>query len=140
MLLASLFDNPWSFLAFIMALLIVLTFHEVSHGIAALWLGDNTAKDEGRLSFNPIRHLDPIGSALIVLVGFGWGKPVPVNYDNLRNRRWGPAIVSLAGPLSNFMMVIFFGIIYKFLVPGQNPFFYPGDNLSHLFLTYLIIY
>ena len=105
--------------------LIILIFsviiHEVSHGYAALFLGDRTAQDQGRLTLNPLKHIDPIGSiifpALSMLLGgfvFGWAKPVPFNPYNLRNRKWGEAIVAIAGPASNFLIAIVFGLTLRF--------------------------
>jgi Zn-dependent protease len=111
---------------FVIALLILsVVIHEVSHGYAALWLGDRTALYAGRLTLNPIKHLDPIGSVLVpILVSllpgnffFGWAKPVPFNPYNLRNQRWGEAIVAFAGPLSNIILAILFGIILRYAEP-----------------------
>ncbi len=146
MLLSLLFTQPLIFLPLIMALLVSLTFHEVSHGYAALWLGDTTAKDSGRLSFNPIIHLDLFGFLLLLTVGFGWGNPVPVNYYNLKYPKWGPAIVSIAGPLSNLLMVIIFGTLFKLLAPtGMNPLDFnsviiESGNLMLIFLAFLVFY
>lgn len=85
--------------------------HELSHGIVAYWLGDHTAKDAGRLSFNPLKHIDPYMSILVPVVLyllnapiFGGAKPVPVNYQNLKWREWGMALVALAGPLTNLLL------------------------------------
>jgi Zn-dependent protease len=85
--------------------------HEISHGVVALWLGDLTAKYAGRLTINPIKHIDPFGSVILPTVlavttgfAFGWAKPVPYNPYNLRNQKWGPLWVALAGPLSNFLL------------------------------------
>lgn len=85
--------------------------HEVSHGVMALWLGDLTAKYAGRLTLNPIKHIDPFGSVILPTVlavttgfAFGWAKPVPYNPYNLRNQKWGGVLVALAGPLSNFLL------------------------------------
>lgn len=95
--------------------LIAITFHEFAHGYVAYKLGDNTAKDEGRLSLNPLDHLDPIGTLMLLVAGFGWGKPVHVNPRNYTRRismEKGEAIVSLAGPLMNFILAIVFTLIY----------------------------
>jgi len=95
--------------------LIAITFHEFAHGIAAYKLGDNTAKNQGRLSLNPLDHLDPVGTFLLVFAGFGWGKPVevnPRNYTRKVSMEVGQAIVSFAGPLMNFILAIIFSIIY----------------------------
>ena len=94
-------------------LLLAITLHEVAHGWAALLCGDATAKAQGRLSLNPLRHIDPIGTvlvpALMALFGgfiFGWAKPVPVNYGRLRQPKRDMALVALAGPLSNLLMAL----------------------------------
>lgn len=95
--------------------------HEVSHGYAALALGDPTAKYQGRLTLNPLSHLDPIGSVLVPLIGYlaggfiiGWAKPVPFNPYNLRNQKWGEALVAIAGPLSNISLAVIFGLFIRF--------------------------
>lgn len=106
----------------IIILILSVVIHEVSHGYAALMLGDQTARLAGRLTLNPIKHLDPFGSviipALLVLSGssflIGWAKPVPYNPYNLRNARWGEAIVAGAGPLVNIFIAIVFGLIIRF--------------------------
>lgn len=146
MLLSLLFQAPLVFLPVVMALIISLTFHEVSHGFVALWLGDTTARDQGRLSFNPLSHLDPMGTIMMLIVGFGWGKPVPINYYNLRAPKWGPAIVAMAGPASNLLLLIIFGIIYKIFAPaGINPYDLESvvnvsGNLMVILLSFLIVY
>jgi Zn-dependent protease len=105
--------------------------HEVSHGLAAFWLGDPTAKYMGRLTLNPIKHLDPWGSflmpaMLLVLSGgrffFASAKPVPYNPYNLRNQKYGPALVGAAGPASNILIALVFGIFLKiFISAGAVP-------------------
>lgn len=96
-------------------LLFSVVIHEVSHGAVAYALGDNTAKDAGRLTLNPIPHIDLLGSIVMpLLIGFGWAKPVPYNPNNLSNRRWGPLMVGVAGPLSNILVAIFFGLFVRF--------------------------
>lgn len=113
--------------------IIVLVFsaiiHEYMHGWMADQLGDTTAKDEGRLTLNPLPHIDPFGSVflpfLLVLSGspfvFGWAKPVPYNPYNLRDQRYGPAKVALAGPLGNLITAIFFGMLLRFAPLAGNP-------------------
>lgn len=97
---------------FIIALLIALAVHEWAHAIVAYRLGDPTAKDQGRLTLNPIAHLDPIGTLLFFLIGFGWGKPVPVDPRYFRNWRRDTALVSVAGPVSNLVVAcIAFGLL-----------------------------
>jgi Zn-dependent protease len=102
---------------FAIAILIMsVILHEISHGYVAYILGDSTAKYAGRLSLNPLKHLDIFGSVLLpaftyLTGGFiiGWAKPVPFNPHNLRNQKWGPAIVASAGPLTNLLIVAVFG-------------------------------
>ena len=94
--------------------LIAITFHEFAHAFVADKLGDDTARQEGRLSLNPFDHLDPIGSLLLLFAGFGWGKPVhvnPRNYNRKIGMEKGEALVSIAGPLMNFILAIVFTII-----------------------------
>jgi len=111
--------------------LIVMVFsvviHEVSHGYAALFLGDRTAEYQGRLSLNPLRHIDLVGSIIVPLASFilggyafGWAKPVPFNPNNLRNKRWGELIVAVAGPLSNICIALFFGFIIRFIYSNNS--------------------
>lgn len=105
--------------------LVVLVFsvviHEVSHGYAALALGDRTAQYSGRLTLNPLKHIDPFGSIMLPLFTsllggpvFGWAKPVPYNPYNLKNQKWGPAIVGAAGPLANLLLALVFGLMVRF--------------------------
>jgi Zn-dependent protease len=107
---------------FAIAILIMsVVLHEVSHGYAAYALGDPTAKYAGRLTLNPLKHLDIFGSIILPIFtylagGFiiGWAKPVPFNPYNLKNQKWGPAIVGLAGPLTNIFIFMFFGMLMRF--------------------------
>lgn len=95
--------------------LVAITFHEFAHGLAAYKLGDDTAKNDGRLSLNPFAHLDPIGTLMLLVAGFGWGKPVevnPRNYNRNISVEKADAIVSIAGPLMNFVLAIIFTLIY----------------------------
>ena len=103
-----------------------IVLHEVAHGLSAFWLGDTTAKNQGRLTLNPIKHIDPIGSILVPgllflahyfgltrsLMLFGWAKPVPVNFRNLRPQRLGMALVAIAGPLTNIALAFIFSRLY----------------------------
>ena len=95
--------------------------HELAHGVVAYWLGDHTAKDAGRLTFNPIKHIDPIMSIMVPVLlyiinapVFGGAKPVPVNFANLKWREWGMALVAIAGPLTNFLLAFIFFLIGHF--------------------------
>ena len=123
-------------------LLFSVVLHEVSHGYAALFLGDKTAKYAGRLTLNPIAHLDPVGSLLVPVlsslagVPFGWARPVPFNPYNLRNQKWGPAIVGVAGPLANITLAVVFGLVIRFLPSFSNvlpgPFFFRFIEIAHI--------
>ncbi len=97
------------------ALLIALTIHEDAHARVAVWMGDNTPKIMGRLTLNPIAHLDPFGLIMLWLFKFGWAKPVPINPGNFKNWRQGTILVSLAGPIANVMMAFLAAIIYAIL-------------------------
>ena len=112
---------------FIVVVLVpAIVLHELAHGLSAYWLGDPTAKDRGRLTLNPIKHIDPVGSLLVPgvlflvyyfgltksLMLFGWAKPVPVNFRNLRPQRLGMALVALAGPLTNIVLAFIFSRLY----------------------------
>ncbi len=113
------------FIFSIAVLIMSVVIHEVSHGVAANLLGDGTAKYEGRLTLNPVKHLDPFGSVLLpaitFLIGgfiFGWAKPVPYNPYNLRNQRWGPALVGGAGPAANVLVALIFAFLLRTLPPA----------------------
>lgn len=99
----------------ILIVIFSVVVHEVSHGAMAYALGDNTAKDAGRLTLNPIPHIDMVGSILMpILIGFGWAKPVPYNPYNLKDQKWGPFLVGIAGPASNILVAIVFGLVLRF--------------------------
>lgn len=116
-----LFSNPLLFWLWVASLLIAITVHEFAHAWMANRLGDPTAKLRGRLSLNPLDHLDPIGTLALLFFRFGWGKPVPVDPYNLRNPRRDSALISLSGPLSNFLLAIFLAIILRFFTISQFP-------------------
>ncbi len=110
---------------YFLILLYSIIIHEVSHGWMALRLGDLTAKYAGRLDLNPMKHIDPVGSIVVPVVmflssgfAFGWAKPVPYNPYNLRNQKWGPALVALAGPLSNIILATVAVIVARLLPIG----------------------
>ena len=129
-----LINEPLFFLAWIVAIVVTLTLHEFSHALAALYFGDSTAKDAGRLTLNPLTHIDPLGFIMLLFAGFGWAKPVPVNPYNFRNNRLAMAVVSLAGPLANLAGVIVFGLIFKFIAPVLG-----AENLLPNFLYLLVL-
>ena len=94
-------------------ILLALTFHEFSHAYVAHRYGDDTAERSGRLTMNPLRHLDPLGTIMIFLVHFGWAKPVPVNPFNLKNPRKNMLWISAAGPISNMILALISGLIFR---------------------------
>ena len=115
--LPLLLDDPVSFLLLValtaLALVVAVTVHEFSHALVASGLGDNTAKHLGRLTLNPLKHLDPAGSLMFLAAGFGWGKPVPVNERRLAHGLTGTSLVAGAGPLSNLVTGFLFAIPIK---------------------------
>jgi Zn-dependent protease len=111
-----LFDlSPAQFVGIAVALIVGITFHEFSHAYVADVLGDHRPRALGRVSLNPLRHLDPIGALFFLVAGFGWGKPVPVNIGALRPGRIGMAFVSAAGPIANVVVAIAAAVIYRVL-------------------------
>ncbi len=106
-------DLP-SLAALLVILLVGFPIHELSHAFVAYRLGDNTAKNQGRVTLNPLKHLDPLGSILLLVTHFGWAKPVPVNPYHLRyGPRVGHALVSAAGPISNLLMASIVAVVYR---------------------------
>lgn len=106
-------DLFFLFVAYAAILLVCLPVHELAHALVASWCGDKTAKMYGRVSLNPFRHLDLWGSIMILTVGIGYAKPVPVNTFNLRNRKRDMILVSLAGPLSNLLMAVLSAVVFR---------------------------
>jgi len=115
-----LINDPIAFVLLVIPLLYSVVIHEVAHGWVAYRMGDPTAKFMGRLSLNPIRHIDPIGTLMLFLVGFGWAKPVPVNINNIADRRKGLIFVSSAGILSNILLAFSSLLLYR-LLPQPVP-------------------
>lgn len=124
--LMSMSELGWlSLLLTLPGVLIAITFHEFAHAYVATKLGDDTPEAEGRLNLNPLSHIDPIGFALLLFVGFGWGKPVsinPRNFDRRYSQITGEAIVAAAGPIMNFILSILFTIIYCAMLKFAMPF------------------
>ncbi len=130
-----MFDQVIFFIYPLIILLFSAILHEVSHGFSAKLQGDDTAEAAGRLTLNPLPHLDPFGSIILPLllaipaffgapaVIIGWAKPVPFNPNNLKNKRWGLALVALAGPLTNIFLATIFGLFIRFsyLIPTLPP-------------------
>jgi Zn-dependent protease len=112
-----LLREPESFVAFLVAVIVGLTFHEFSHAAVATLQGDQTARSQGRLTLNPIIHLDPLGSIALLIAGFGWARPTPVTPARLRYRRLGMVLVALAGPAANLVLAIVSAIALGILAP-----------------------
>lgn len=123
-MLNYLLRNPPDFIGFLLltvVFIIALSLHEFGHALTATWQGDPTAKLAGRLTINPKAHLDPVGTLLLVLVGFGWGKPVPFAPNKLRSKRFGAALVGIAGPIVNIILAFIFALLFIRLFRGSNP-------------------
>jgi len=119
-LLHLLINDPLTFILLAVPLLYSVIFHELAHGWVAYRLGDSTAKSLGRLSLNPVKHLDPIGTFLLFIFGFGWAKPVPVNFNNLRDRRKGLIFISSAGVIANMILAFLALFLYRLLSPSPS--------------------
>lgn len=122
----------------LIVLLFSMIIHEIAHGSVAYYLGDPTAKNAGRITLNPLKHLDPFGSIILPILllitfgkGFGWARPVPINPYNFRDQKRGILKVSIAGPLMNFMIAIIFGLLIRFLNLPESFF---------IFFSIIIIY
>lgn len=133
MILRYLFSEPLFFLVWILGIIFALTVHEFAHAWVAGLMGDKTAKYLGRLTLNPLAHLDLFGFIFLLIAGFGWGKPVPVNPYNLKGGKWGSALVSFAGPGSNLLLTILAGVTVKLLL------LYTALGPENLLITFLII-
>ena len=116
----------------LLAVLLCLTVHETCHGLAALALGDPTAKSEHRLSLNPLQHIDWFGLAAMLLLGFGWAKPVPVNMQYFKNPKRGMALTALAGPASNFALAVLL------LLLARAVYFRAPDTALWVWLLYFL--
>ena len=144
-------DDPAAFFLLVaivcVALLVAVTIHEFAHALVANWLGDSTAKKLGRLTLNPIKHLDPMGTLMIFLVGFGWGKPVPVNYELLKgNPRRSMAMVAVAGAVFNLILAAILGALIRAgAVTWQSPGrLYPEDlelgSIAAILVGFVIVF
>ena len=121
--------------AFAVALIVGITVHEFSHAWSATQLGDYTARGQGRLTLNPLAHLDPLGTLLIFVAGFGWGKPTPVTPSNIRiGERPGMAVVALAGPISNMVVATLAALPFRLGTVSL------GGSIDSLFLQSLILW
>ena len=117
-------DAVWSVIMVVLASLVCIIFHETSHGRVAGWLGDPTAKQQGRLSWNPLKHIDVFGLVMMAIFHFGWAKAVPVNPQNFKHPKWDMAITALAGPVSNvilaFVVLLIRSVLYFFYLRSPN--------------------
>jgi len=120
-LASLLFKDPIAFALLAIPLLYSVILHEISHGWVAYLFGDDTARRAGRLSLNPLVHLDPVGTLALFLVGFGWAKPVPIVYSNLRSFRPGLICVSLAGCATNIIIATLSILLLQFKIITANP-------------------
>lgn len=118
--------------------LLSLTLHELGHGLAAYAMGDRTAKYNGRLSLNPLHHLDPIGALCLFLFGFGWAKPVPVNPYNFNNKKGGMVLTSLAGPAMNFIIAFIADVLMTII--GSIAFANRGIGFDIATMGYTLCY
>ncbi|TKC16884.1 site-2 protease family protein [Robertmurraya kyonggiensis] len=143
-------ENLERFLAFpleqlpyvIITLIIAFTVHEFAHAYVAYRFGDSTAKKQGRLTLNPIQHLDPLGTILLFIAGFGWARPVPVNRFFFKNPRLAGVLVSVAGPISNLLMaclgfIIWYGLVGTGLAEGM-PEYVPNFFDTFIYLNMLL--
>ena len=124
-------------LEIIPAAVIGLTVHEFAHAFTAYKLGDNTAKEQGRVSLNPLKHIDWLGFFLIVIAGFGWAKPVLFNPDNLKKKHRDEILIAIAGPLSNFVLALLFFVIARGLYTAE---FFQSTHLGLQVINLLIIW
>src|SRR3989344_4659219 len=114
-MLALLFQSPLTFIVLTLVLIFSIGIHEFSHALTADRLGDPTPRAQGRLTINPLAHIDPIGMLLIIIIGFGWGKPVVYDPYNLRNPHRDSAYIALAGPLSSLLTALVFALFVHFV-------------------------
>ena len=123
------------------AVLLAISVHEMSHGYAAYFLGDKTAKFMGRLSLNPLRHLDPVGALCLLVFGFGWAKPVMINPAYFKKPKRDMALTALAGPLSNFILAFLSLAVFKLLTlaPFMNSSFFAAEWIATFLSTFALL-
>ncbi len=127
---------------YVFVILLSLTVHEMSHALVAYRLGDRTAKEQGRISLNPLAHLDPFGFLMLLVVGFGYAKPVPINTHNFKKPKRDIALTSLAGPGSNLLLAIVFGLLLGVVwrvAPENSSFLSPGTVNAYYLITQVLI-
>lgn len=135
-MMSELFNNPLGFVFWAVALVVAITIHEFAHAYAAERLGDPTPRLMGRLTLNPLAHLDPLGTLMLLIARFGWGKPVQFDPFNLRNPRRDSAIISLAGPVSNLILALMGSVLLNIVFRSR---FILLDNWMIEILNYLLI-
>ncbi len=127
-------------LASLVIIFLIMPFHEWAHAFVAYKLGDTGIKSRGRLSLNPIEHIDPIGALMILLIGFGWAKPVPIDDRNFKNPKVGMGISALAGPVANLIAALVGGLLLNALVAFTGSFVLEGIGYYiYIFLLYYIM-
>lgn len=128
-------DSPIYYILSALAALIALTVHEYAHGYAAYKLGDDTAKNFGRLTLNPLKHLDPIGTICMIFLHVGWAKPVPINMRNFKEPRKGFAITAVAGPISNLVLAFVSALLYLLLFALVRDIPFESRNFAYNLTT-----
>ncbi|MBQ5347413.1 MAG: site-2 protease family protein [Ruminococcus sp.] len=126
-------------LASLVVIFLIMPFHEWAHAFTAYKLGDTSVKYRGRLSLNPIEHIDPIGALMIILIGFGWAKPVPIDDRNFKNPKVGMGITAFAGPLANFVAALLGGLILNAYVTFAGSFIV-GNNIGYYIYVFFLYY
>ncbi len=121
-MISSLFSNPLVFFMSAIGLVIAITVHEFCHALVADYLGDPTPRVQGRVTLNPLAHLDPFGTLALLFIGFGWGKPVEFDPYNLKHKTRDAALIALAGPVSNIVLAIFAALLLRFVFTTASIF------------------
>ena len=134
MIFSLLSSQPAVAFVWILAIVLSLTVHEFSHALAGKWRGDTTAEREGRLTLNPLAHVDWMGFAAVLLLGFGWAKPVPYNPYNLKNPKWDSVFIGLAGPASNLVFAVASALVLQVVTVQGTP-----PSLLSVFLLFMIL-
>jgi Zn-dependent protease len=135
MLISLLFQEPMIFFMVALSLVVCISIHEFAHAYSALKLGDPTAESMGRVTLNPLSHLDPLGTVLLLVAGFGWGRPVPFNPGYLKHPKRDAAIISFAGPLSNFILAFLFAGLIRLVDPSNST-----GALLYMIFYYIIFF
>lgn len=134
MLLELLFVAPLFALAWVVAIILSLTVHEFAHALVGKWRGDDTAEKMGRLTLNPLAHLDPVGTLMLLFVGFGWAKPVPFDPRNLQSPAWDGVAIAFAGPAANLFLATLAAVVFRNLAEMN----FAQDSLLPIFLILLV--